>query len=455
MKTRPSRSLSVRLSLWLAIQTFVGLGFVSLVVYLFTVIDLRERQAEALVHKKDLVLHLLEEAQQDRNLATLKHKLDDFFLGHREMSLTLRRSDGSALYEDALSTARAAGVRSIDFEYPDWQQSGGTLSARMTLDTASDGLFLRRLGATLLGAALVGALAVSAGSFVLVRIGLGPLRFLVDQTRSLTADKLCQRLDGSGQPSELQPLIAQFNDLLERLSRTYDQLEGFNADVAHELRTPLATMIASTELAMRRMPGEEEMSELLGSNLEELRRMSGIVNDMLFLSYVNSGAVARRERVESLAAVAHSVAEYHEAAMAEADIQLRVEGDGCGEFDLALLKRALSNLLGNATRYATPGSTVLIQIKGDGQGNMHMAVVNEGTSIEETHLPRLFDRFYRADASRSQASSNHGLGLSIVAAIAHMHHGQPFAMSALGQTRIGFSFRSAARKASSRSTDIP
>jgi len=442
MKDRPIRSLGGRLSLWLAVQTFVGLGFVSLVVYLFAVIDLRERQAETLLHKKDLVVHVLEEARQDRDLPNLKHKLDDFFLGHREMALTLHRPDGSALYDNAKSAPLPPGKRRIEFNYPSWEPEAGQLFASMVLDTATDDQFLRRLGATLLGAALVGALAVSLGSFVLVRIGLGPVHFLVDQTRSLTADKLRQRLDGSGQPLELQPLIAQFNDLLERLSRTYDQLEGFNADVAHELQTPLATMITSTELAMRRTHDADGIWELLGSNLEELRRMAGIVNDMLFLSHANSGAVARREPVSSLATLAHSVAEYHEAAMAEAGIHLKVEGDAAGHFDAALLKRALSNLLGNATRYAAPQSTVLIQIENGGQGTIRLAVVNKGPSIDEAHLPRLFDRFYRADASRSQASSNHGLGLSIVAAIAHMHQGQPFAMSAAGETCIGFKIRS-------------
>jgi len=439
MSARPIHSLGGRLSLWLAVQTFVGLGLVSLAVYLFTVVDLRARQSETLLHKKELVVHVLEEAAQDMDLGNLKHKLDDFFLGHREMALTLRRADGAALYDNARSAALPASMRRIEFTYPNWEQTGGQLSARMVLDTATDDQFLHRLGATLLGAALVGALVVSVGSFFLVRIGLGPVHFLVDQTKLLTADKLRQRLDGSGQPLELQPLIAQFNDLLERLSRTYDQLEGFNADVAHELRTPLATMITSTELAIRRTQDAQAMGDLLGSNLEELRRMAGIVNDMLFLSHANSGAVARRESVNSLAALAHSVAEYHEAAMAETGLQLLIEGDASGQFDAALLKRALSNLLGNATRYATPQSTVRIGIAAGTQGTITLEVINQGTSIDLTHLPRLFDRFYRADASRNQASTNHGLGLSIVAAIARMHQGAPFAHSDAGETRIGFS----------------
>jgi len=227
---------------------------------------------------------------------------------------------------------------------------------------------------------------VSFGSFVLVRIGLGPVHFLVDQTMRLEADNLRQRLDGSGQPLELQPLVKQFNAMLERLRRAYEQLEGFNADVAHELRTPLSTLITSIELAMRRTHDPSTSQELLGSNLEELRRMAGIVNDMLFVSHANSGAEARREPAASLAALAQDVAEYHDAAIAEADLRLAVEGDASGDFDASLLKRALSNLLGNATRYASPQSTVRISIDRPDNGSIRLAVINQGQEIAPADL---------------------------------------------------------------------
>jgi two-component system, OmpR family, heavy metal sensor histidine kinase CusS len=433
-----NRSLGGRLSLWLAVQTFIGLGLVSLTVLFFFADDLQQRQREALVHKKELVLHVVAEASEDHDLANLKHKFDDFFLGHPDAALTLRRPDGSVLYDNAWQADLPPSVRGIEFSYPSWEPSGGELSVRVILSKATDDQLLNRLAAILLGAALVGALAVSLGSFVLVRMGLGPVHLLVEQARQLTADKLRQHLDGSAQPLELQPLVEQFNELLERLSRTYDQLEAFNADVAHELRTPLTTMITSIELTVRRPHDSQAVADLLGSNLEELRRMTAIVNDMLFLSHASCGAVARRESLRSLAALAFSVAEYHEAAMTEANVQFVVKGDASAALDAALLKRALSNLLDNATRYALPQSTVRIEIANDQPGYVTFSVVNKGRPIDPTHLDRVFDRFYRADASRSQASTNHGLGLSIVAAIARMHRGEPFAHSSAGETCVGF-----------------
>ena len=284
---------------------------------------------------------------------------------------------------------------------------------------------------------------VSAGGFLLVRIGLRPVRELVEQTRRLAADTLHQRLDGSAQPEEFEPLIAQFNDLLDRLGQAYEQLEGFNADVAHELCTPLATLIGSTELALRKARGTEEMREVLGCNLEELQRIAGIVQDMLFLSHANHGASARRVPTASLAAVAKLVGDYHEAALADAGLHFEVIGDAAGEFDVPLLQRALSNLVANATRYAARGTTVRIEISETQDGEVTLTTVDHGITIGAEHLPRLFDRFYRSDRSRRDAAQNHGLGLSIVAAIARMHGGRPFARSVGGVTSIGLTLRDA------------
>lgn len=318
-----------------------------------------------------------------------------------------------------------------------------TLSATLSLDTRDDRLLLWRLGLTLVAAAIAGAMLVSAGGFVLVRIGLRPVRDLVEQTRKLAADTLHERLDGSAQPQELQPLIAQFNALLGRLGEAYEQLEGFNADVAHELCTPLATLIGSTELALRKARGLDELRDVLGCNLEELQRIARIVQDMLFLSHANHGAAARRVPVESLAALARVVGDYHEAALADAGLHLEVIGDASGEFDAPLLQRALSNLVANATRFAERGTVIRVEIGAAQSGEATISVVDHGLTIGAEHLPRLFDRFYRVDRSRSSAAQNHGLGLAIVAAIARMHGGRAFAHSAHGDTSIGMTLQTA------------
>ena len=437
MKHKGKWSLDRRLSTWLALQTFVGLTLVSVAVYIAIAFNLDARQAASLLQKQSIVTHLLDEARLEGNLSTLKHKFDDFFSGHNDLLLELHGQDGSLVYRSSQNWADGRRVHVANFSLASPTGLLGDVNAQLSLDTRADDDLLKRLAVTLTALALFGSLAVSAGGFLIVRWGHVPLQHLVDQTRDLAADTIDKRLDGSAQPGELQPLVEQFNALLERLERAYEQLEGFNSDVAHELNTPLSIIITSTELALRKERDPEALRDTLGSNLEDLHRMSGIIKDMLFLSQSERGARARRTHVPSLAAVAYDVANYHEAALSDAELHVEITGDVVGEFDVPLIKRAISNLLGNATRFAERGSTVRIELTPHGEGVVALAVINRGQTIAAEHLPRLFDRFYRADPSRAQAESHHGLGLAIVATIARMHGGQPFAQSVDGQTSIG------------------
>jgi len=309
--------------------------------------------------------------------------------------------------------------------------------AELALDTAPDEAILDRLAAILWGAALIGSAAITVGGYLLVYFGLTPIRTLAEQTRCLAILSLDKRLETEGIPAELQVLVDQFNDLLNRLEKAYQQLEGFNADVAHELRTPLANIIASSELALRSNDKDENLRDCIGSNLEEMHRLSGIVNDMLFLSQADRGAKARRMPVQSLAQLCMEVADYYEAVLIESDLQWSIEGDASGPFDAALLRRILSNLLNNAARYADHGSAILIRITPEADGQLKLSVINQGEPIPAASLPHIFDRFFRVDTSRRHSHQNHGLGLAIVSAIARMHDGEAFAKSADGETEIG------------------
>lgn len=435
-------SLGQRLSWWLALETLVGLGAVCTVVYVAFAISVSARQVDTLSQKQVLIRHVLDEASTDGDLAELKHRLDDFLAGHADLGLVLQAEGSPPLYRSARIAAPSharTSIFTVPFAIPDTR----SINAMLTLDTHPDEQLLRRLAVTLLSAAAAGALLVSMGGFLLVRRGLAPVRGLVEQTRHLAADSLRRLLDGSAQPDELQPLVEQFNALLRRLNQAYEQLEGFNADVAHELCTPLTTLISATELALRKSREADELREVLISNLEDLRRLSGIVKDMLFLSHADRGATARRESAPSLAAIATSVAEYHEAALEEARVGIRIVGDAAAEVDVALLRRALSNLIGNATRYAKPDSTLQVEITELPRRRICIAVVNQGPTISADQLPRLFDRFFRGDSVRSAGEEHHGLGLAIVAAIARMHGGQPIARSADGVTAIGLTLSAA------------
>jgi two-component system heavy metal sensor histidine kinase CusS len=180
------------------------------------------------------------------------------------------------------------------------------------------------------------------------------------------------------------------------------------------------------------------LRETLASNLEEMQRLAALVNDMLFLSQSDRGAVARRGRAVDLALLAQQVIDFHEAPLAEAQLSVEVEGSASAAVDEPLFKRAVSNLLGNAIRYAGPGSRVVVRIAADVGEEVRVEVQNAGPVIAPQHLTRLFDRFFRVDSARCDSQQHHGLGLAIVAAIARMHAGRPLAESDSAGTRVGF-----------------
>ena len=442
------RSLRSRLSWWLAVQGFVGLGAVCLVVYLVTAAGFGVRQDDALRQKEDILRHLL--GSEEGHAASMpqgRHALDDFLAGHENFRLQVTGPDGQQVYPPEPDARPLAAWRELRFEVSRAaaapSQPAAMLQVQLRMDVQPDDLLLGRLAATLVLAALAGTVVVSLGGFTLVHLGLAPVRQMAGQMRQLSASTLHQRLDGTGQPAELQPLVQQFNALLGRLEKAYAQMEGFNADVAHELCTPLATLLASNELALLKQgrahgpQGGGEVAEVLSSNLEELHRLTGIVSDMLFLSQADRGARARRAPVASLAAVAAQVADYHEAALQDAGLTLQVVGDAAGDFDVPLLRRALSNLIGNATRYAAPGSVVRVCIALQPGGAVQLVVENTGPDVDPQVLERLFDRFFRGDTARSHGQKNHGLGLAITDAISRMHGGRTVVTSAGGVTRIG------------------
>ncbi|MCU0929308.1 MAG: ATP-binding protein [Burkholderiaceae bacterium] len=236
-----------------------------------------------------------------------------------------------------------------------------------------------------------------------MRRQLRPLHDLAAQTRAISPRRLDQRLALADPAEELLPWIEQFNALMGRLEQAYTQLEAFNADVAHELRTPLATLIGETELALSRERTPQALRETLLSNLEEMQRLSALVNDMLFLSQADRGAVARRGAPVSLAALARQVIEFHEAALDDAGLAVRVDGDATVAVDEPLFKRALSNLLGNAIRFAERGSTVGVRITPETADHVQVVVQNAGAEIDAASLPRLFDRFFRGSAETRRA----------------------------------------------------
>lgn len=276
----------------------------------------------------------------------------------------------------------------------------------------------------------------------IARVGLSPLNRLSAEAQALRPKTLSQRLQLAALPVELSDLAAAFNGALGRLEDAYQQLEAFNADVAHELRTPLANLIGGTQVALSRPRSAPQFQEVLQSNLEELERLRSIINDMLFLARADQGEAATGLTQESVAQEVEKTIEFFEFVLDDTGTQVSVEGElhAQATMNTTLFRRALSNLLQNAIEHSTPGARLVVQIARQA-GAVWIKVSNPGATVGASHLPRLFDRFYRVDASRHDNGEHHGhgLGLAIVKAVAKMHGGSVEASSDHGITTIAFS----------------
>ncbi|WP_085594872.1 MULTISPECIES: heavy metal sensor histidine kinase [unclassified Pseudomonas] len=288
----------------------------------------------------------------------------------------------------------------------------------------------------LIGLAIVGVLLASALGYWVARIGLKPLIKLSQEAQRLAPPRLCGRLQLSPLPPELSQFVNSFNSTLERVEVAYSRLESFNADVAHELRSPLTNLIGQTQVALTRGRSAEHYFEVLQSNLEELERLRSIVNDMLFLASADQGSKATKLTSASLATEVATTLDYLDFILEDAQVRVEVEGDAQVRIEIAHLRRALINLLSNAVQHTAAGEVIRVRIEVQ-ERQVAIAVSNPGQGIASEHLPRLFERFYRVDASRSNSGANHGLGLAIVKAIALMHGGDVFVHSVQGINTFG------------------
>jgi two-component system, OmpR family, heavy metal sensor histidine kinase CusS len=435
-------SIGHRLSRQLALQTALGLSVLCIAIYGAAHWLLSTKHSEQMDTQLSYMQEVIRQSALKGGEQMIVSKMEHYAPRRPGTYTELLRADNTPLYRDAPSDFKHTNTDKVRFfEMPAPNVQGGMIKGQFKLDCSADARLLTGLGITLILATLGGAAAVGWGTFWRVRRSLRPLKELAKQTRHISAQHLDQRLHLKEPPAEeLAPWLNQFNALMERLERSYAQLDAFNADVAHELRTPLANLIGQTEVTLSRERSPQLLRDTLISNLEELQRLSAMVNDMLFLASADRGASARRDTPVSLAALASQVVEFHEAALEDAQLTVKIEGDAMAAVDAPLFKRAVSNLVGNATRYAKPGSLVRIQITSESPEELKVTVENAGQTIDAQQLPRLFDRFFRADTSRycDNEQQHHGLGLAIVAAIARMHAGRTLAESQAGLTRIGF-----------------
>jgi two-component system heavy metal sensor histidine kinase CusS len=264
---------------------------------------------------------------------------------------------------------------------------------------------------------------------------LTPLRAIKQGAASVTASKLSYRLSQDEIPAELADLVKTLNDMLARLEESFRRLSDFSSDLAHELRTPISNLMTQTQVSLSKTRSVTEYQDILSSNSEELERMARMVSDMLFLAKADNGLMTTSAEKVALDDEVRSLFDFYEALADASTVKLVVQGEASVTADRLMLRRALSNLLSNAIRHADAGTTVRVTLETK-EDTVRITCENTGTGIAPEHLSRLFDRFYRVDASRQRSSEGAGLGLPITQSIIHAHAGSISVSSEGGITRF-------------------
>lgn len=318
--------------------------------------------------------------------------------------------------------------------------SPATLRVLIATDTDHHAQFLRDLRRDL--ALYVAAAIVVCGflSWLAARQGLAPLREMRSRAAAVTSQRLNERMPVQAVPVEMADLAQELNRMLDRLQEDFQRLTDFASDLAHELRTPISNLLTQTQVALATKRDAATYRDILASNAEEFQRLARMVADMLLLAKTERGVdLPHRERF-SARHEAMALVEFYEVVAEEKRIRLHLEGEGDLEGDRLMFRRAASNLLSNALRHTPEGGTIFVQIADTAQSTV-VSVENTGPDIDPKMLPRLFDRFYRADPARTHPDSEgSGLGLAITRAIAEAHGGHVTVTSSNGRTCFGLVF---------------
>jgi heavy metal sensor kinase len=276
---------------------------------------------------------------------------------------------------------------------------------------------------------VVAALALGGGSF-LVKRALLPVDKIAASAQRISSQNLSERLPVARTGDELERLSIALNRMVQRLDEAFQYSRRFMADASHELRTPLTVLRGELESVLQEPALAPEWRERLGSALEEVERLAGIVEGLFAISRLDAGEAAAEWVKLDLARLAAATADQMSLLAEDKNIQVTcaaaepvwVEGDQ------ARLKQVVVNLLDNAIKYTLQGGAVALSVSAlDSKAVLEVA--DNGIGIPAEALPRVFDRFFRFDKARSRELGGAGLGLSIVKSICTAHHGRVEASS--------------------------
>lgn len=452
------RSITARLTLLFAVASALVLLAFGHIVGTLVVTHFEMLDRDELDGKLQLVRHVIEKAPANGDLAPMRSELADALVGHRGLSVVVSAPGapplfdygdagvGAALIESAAAdpppatpvarTIERAGrvFRGIVAPADVRAQGQGRTFVGVALDVSHHRDFIAQFRIRLWLAIAAGVGLAALFGWFAARRGLEPLREMARVAKGVSATHLGNRLRAESFPDELVDLAAAFNDMLARLEDSFRRLSEFSSDLAHEFRTPISNLMTETQVALSRMRSADEYREVLYSNLEEHERLARTITDMLYLAHADHGLLVPEPGRIDLSLEVRELFAFYDALADERHVGLSLSGEGIVDGDRLMMRRALSNLLSNAIRHTPPGGDIQVSIDTGVDGSVRLRVANPGPTIAAEHLPRLFDRFYRVDASRVKEGDGSGLGLAITKTIVEAHRGKIGVSSADGRT---------------------
>ncbi len=450
--------LRVRLTLWYGSALALVLIIFSVILYAMTARNLRDAVDESLEDTATIAVRSLEERGflpllNERELLSQFPELariDKFFqifspsgtitisspnIKHHDVPLSRTALEtafsGQSIFESA-KYPREPPLRVISV--PIMYQGNLLYIVQVGTSMETVGETLHRF-LILLVIAIPIALAVSlAGGWFLAGRALRPVDEITLAAQRIAAGDLTQRLGMPTAQDEIGRLAATFNNMIGRLDASFRQIRQFTSDASHELRTPLTVMKGETDLILRRPRPVEDYKSVLESNLEEIDRMTRIVDELLFLSRADMGEV----KMEALPVALETLVEdVHRQARVlghdrNIEVVLGTVTPVVVQGDELRLRELLLNLVENAMKYSHPGGKVAISLLQERQ-EARLSITDHGIGIAPADHKKIFHRFFRSDVARAHTKKGTGLGLAICAWIADLHKGRVEVQSELGQ----------------------
>lgn len=449
-------SLTLRLSMMfvcavVAVLVVAGFTFDAFSQHHFKALD-----RQAMTEKLESIQQIMDGEAGFSDSSDVALQLQALLGAHQELSASIVTKDGKTVFATPNAVEHppsSPGGAEIDMR--EWTAGGHMyrgmhaqvrlvneaepLTAWLSLDITSHLHFVETLRWWLVIWLTISALVSAALGWLVARSGLKPVERVTQVAASMSAGSLKERIPMDSVPRELESLVSSLNGMLARLEESFVRLSNFSADIAHELRTPISNLRTHTEVILAKKRAPEIYEENLYSNLEDLNRLSSIIDGMLFLAKSDNGlALPAKENIE-LRSVVEKLFEYYQLLADDTGVELKVSGHGTAYGDGTMLDRMVSNLLSNAIRHTPTGSVICVRIEPHGH-MISLSVQNPGEEIAAEHLPRLYDRFYRVDPARREGSTtNAGLGLAIVKSLVEVHGGTVRCTSGGGYTTFTIS----------------